>query len=275
MDDNALLAELNAPAEKQKDVFSPVGSGSSDIQDMDVVLVRPTESEASNVGGTFDIGDLIADGMEELAAQRVASGEPSQPSTGGKGQTFKIDTMTAAAAAVFYTDVILPGAVGAIGEMFAGEGYKYKSLGKRFEQSYKDTVTRLLESGEITLPTPMQCFVAMTLVIIAANAVQVFKERKKRSKKADSQKQREYIDESAPVQIESPSASGPIRSDLSVEIAKRKKFQTENGFYIFDLEGVYIKKGERKFGPSLAAESAIKKTSDNSEIKELLKMERK
>jgi hypothetical protein len=270
MDDNALLAELSAPTTAST-TQSPVGSGASDVQDMDVVLVRPTESEATSAGGSFDIGDLIADGMEELSAQRKTGFEPSQTPPNGGGQSFKIDTMTAAAAAVFYTDVILPGAVGAIGELFAGEGYKYKSLGKRFEQSYRDTVTRLLESGEITLPTPMQCFVAMTLVIIAANAVQVFKERKKRTKKTEAQKQREYIDESAPVQIDTPSASGPIRSDLSVEIAKRKKFQTENGFYSYDLEGVYIKKGERRFGPSIAAENAIKRTSDNAEIKEILK----
>lgn len=247
--------------------------------EMDVVLVRSAEPDASSAGGSFgslDIGDMIADGMDELAKKSSDIGRAA-PSSQGGGNTFQIDTLTATAAAVFYTDVILPGVVGAIGEAIGGEGYKYKSLGKRFEQTYRETVTRLLESGQITLPTPMQCFIAMTLVVVATNAFQIFKERKKRVKKMEKQQPREMFDESQPLPIDDiPGGGGsPIPSDLTVEIAKRKKFQTENGFYTFDLEGVYIKKGDRKYGPSDVAKKAISQTSDNQQIKELIKKARR
>lgn len=264
--EDEILKELEAPMEK-KTATQPSGTAISDTES--VVLVREVDSDGiSSDEGAFDLGDIIAEGIEEVAEQQKRAGSPV---TAQAQQSFQIDDLTATAAAVFYTEILLPGLVGSLGELFAGDSYKYRSMGKKFDEVYRKTTTELLKSGEIKLPTPMQCFMAMTAAIVISNAIQVFQIRKKKAKRIQVEQKRDLTDESKPVEIPEPQPDAPIKSDATVEAAKRKKFTVESGFYMYDLEGVYIKKQDRRYGPSDIAKVEIAKTSVNAEIKEAIK----
>ena len=264
--EDEILKELDTPMEK-KAAAQPSGTAISDTES--VVLVRPVDSEgAPSDGGAFDLGDIIAEGIEEVSEQQKKLGTDT---TSKAPQSFQVDDLTATAAAVFYTEILLPGLVGSLGELFAGDSYKYRSMGKKFDEVYRKTTTELLKSGEIKLPTPMQCFMAMTAAIVVSNAIQVFQIRKKKAKKIQAEQKRDLVDESKPVEVFDVQPETPIKSDPTVEAAKRKKFTIENGFYTYDLEGVYIKKQDRRYGPSDIAMREIQKTSVNADIKEGIK----
>ncbi len=262
----------------------------------DVMLARPADGGVFEPSaGAFSLSDLLAEGIDEaLASHAEAAAQaggtttaepvtaqppiPTQPQPAAKkGTVIKMDALQATAAASFYIDVLLPSAFSMLGGMIVGDGYRYREMDKRFKQTYADTVRTLIQSGEITMPTPMQCFVVMTLFITFNNAMEMWKVKKaedKTAKRAAAKTSRQ-IDESAPVPVGEMSAQKkPKPSDVSVEIARRTRFSVEDGFYVYDLAGVYISKKDRVFGPSKKVQEIIDiHGTDAKTVKKMLENE--
>jgi len=274
MDLSREIIEIDARPSEASESVAPTSAPSPEVETIpDLILQRSADDGASasdDVFGGMNLGDIFADGAkvgDEMRADAKKQG--SGPAT------IKLDTLTATAAATFYTDLILPFLVGGIGAAITGdEGYKFRTLGKKFTEAYRETTRRLIESGEITVPTPMQTFAIMTLAILLSNTFSIWKERGKVKKKQakQSEKAASYVDESVGVPDENNEVITPTRSSPSIELRSRGRFNTEGGFYVFDLQGDRIKKAERNFGPSEIVERAISSGLSKSEdIKQFIK----
>lgn len=290
--------------EKEFDKPTVTTAAQSDAPDIapsdpgEVMLARPADGGTFEpMAGAFNLSDLLAEGIDEalashaeaaaqtggtataetVTAQPPISAQP-QPSA-KRGTVIKMDTLQATAAASFYIDVLLPSAFSMLGGMIVGDGYKYREMDKRFKQTYADTVRVLIQSGEITMPTPMQCFIVMTLFITFNNAMEMWKVKKAENKTAKraAAKTSRQIDESAPVPVGEISAQKkPKLSDVSVEIARRTRFSVEDGFYVYDLAGVYVSKKDRVFGPSKKVQEIINTYgTDAKTVKKMLENEAK
>jgi hypothetical protein len=236
--------------------------------EMDVLNLSGVPDGESD-GGAFDIGELIAEGVEEVNVLREKARHGDAYSSG----EIEIDELTATAVTEFYVEVLLPETISQIGDLVVGGSFRYRKLSGRFEKIYKSTTKTLLMEGKVKLPTPAQCFVALTIYIIISNAVAMISERKKAKRKAEKLGfNPATIDESKPLAAqEAAQRSGPIPSSVSVELAKRGSFETEDGYYKKDLSGTYIKKGDRVYGPSECAKKALEKYTKSQDVKSEMK----
>lgn len=239
------------------------------VEDQKIDLLSEKESDGLS-NGDFSVPDIdISEAINSLMGNIAQPGQSSNTGEISKSEPQKVkpDANTAAFAAEMYVSVledILDGG----GEYIGGTQKKY-SPGNKFMSGYKKITATAIEAGELTLPTPIQMFYIATLALLAITAFNAFQERKKTRKKTSEKKESENLQlkEATAAVIEQKTAP---RRALPENEARRGKFKTEDGFYVFDLNGKYIPKGERFLQPSEKAEKLINQNLSSAEIKKQL-----
>ncbi len=216
----------------------------------------------------FDITSVTDMLMGNLKNESVAFSNPvqnaDQPAAPQKQIIAVIDKDTANFAAEMYVSV-LTDILDGVGEHYGGTQKKY-APGSKFMDGYKKITSAAIEAGELTLPTPLQMFYISTFALLAITAFNSFSERKKTRAKRAEKKRSESIQEQEATTA-NPIKSAAPKMALVENESKRGKFKTEDGFYVFDMQGKYIPKSERFLQPSEFTKKLIDKNLSSQEIK--------